>query len=380
MLPLRLLFIAGSRGEWGYIRPILRRCEVLGVDYEICATNMVLLPGYGSLIDEIRREGFKVTDEIFMSLEGHNHFTMVKSLGVFLTSFVDVIYRVKPSWIILAGDRGEQLMAAIAAAYTYTPVTHIQAGEKSGNIDGVTRHSIGKFVHLHFAANQDAADRLLQLGEEPFRVHLVGAPQLDELVENDVATRDELEARHLLTSDAKFLLIVQHPVTEEMHQARSQVEELAHALLRFQMPKVWVLPNNDAGSSMVRQTLTQLRTSDIMLFENVTRRDYLGFMKHCAAMVGNSSSGLLEAPTFGTPAVNLGRRQADRVRGANVIDAPFERDAIVTAIETSISPQFRSQLSGCVNPYGDGRSSERILDILLNTPINDRLLIKKLTV
>jgi len=377
---LKLLFITGSRGEWGYIRPILRRCQVRGIDYEICATNMVLLPGYGSLIDEIRREGFKVTDEIFMSLEGHNHFTMVKSLGLFLTSFVDVIHRVKPSWIILAGDRGEQLMAAIAAAYTYTPVTHIQAGEKSGNIDGVTRHSIGKFVHLHFAANRDAADRLLQLGEEPFRVHLVGAPQLDELVENDVATRDELEARHLLANDAKFLLVVQHPVTEEMHQARRQVEELAHALLRFEMQKIWVLPNNDAGSSMVRQTLTQLRTSDILLFENVTRRDYLGFMKHCAAMVGNSSSGLLEAPTFGTPAVNLGRRQADRVRGTNVIDAPFVRDAIASAIEQSLSLQFRNQLSDCVNPYGDGRSSERILDILMKTPVDDRLLIKKLTV
>lgn len=377
---MKLQFITGSRGEWGYIRPLIRRCEALGFDYGICATNMVLLPGYGTLVDEIRHEGFKVTDEIFMSLEGHNHFTMVKSLGVFLASFVDVIYRTKPDWIILAGDRGEQLMAAIAGAYTYTPVAHIQAGEKSGNIDGVTRHSIGKFVHLHFAANKDAADRLLQLGEEPFRVHQVGAPQLDELVSEEVSTRAELLARYAIPVDKNYLLVVQHPVTEEMHQARAQVQALSLALRDLPMPKVWILPNNDAGAAVVRNALISQRTSDVFLFENVTRRDYLGFLKHCSAMVGNSSSGLLEAPTFGTPAVNLGRRQADRVRGANVIDAPFEDAAIRAAITQALSPQFRETLVDCVNPYGDGLSSERILDVLAKTRIDDKLIIKQLTV
>jgi GDP/UDP-N,N'-diacetylbacillosamine 2-epimerase (hydrolysing) len=377
---LKLLFVTGSRGEWGYIRPIIRHCVARGADYSICATNMVLLPSYGTLIDEIRREGFNVSDEIFMSLEGHNHFTMVKSLGVFLTSFVDVMHRIKPTWVVLAGDRGEQLMAAIAAAYTYTPVAHIQAGEKSGNIDGVTRHSIGKFVHLHFAANQDAADRLLQLGEESFRVHLVGAPQLDEAATGDVATVEELESRYMIPLNAGCLLVVQHPVTEEMYRARSQVEALVQALRQFQLPKVWIMPNNDAGAAMVRQTLGTLRTSDVYVFDNMSRRDYLGFMKASAAMIGNSSSGLIEAPTFATPAVNLGRRQADRIRGINVIDAPWESQAITAALTQALSAEFKSRMRGCVNPYGDGQSSERILNTLMNTPIDDRLLIKRLTV
>jgi GDP/UDP-N,N'-diacetylbacillosamine 2-epimerase (hydrolysing) len=377
---VKLLFVNGSRGEWGYIRPIIRRCRARGVNYSICATNMVLLPGYGQLIDEIKRDGFDVGDEIFMSLEGNNHFTMAKSLAVFMSSFVDVLYRVRPTWVVIAGDRGEQLMAAVAAAYTYTPVAHVQAGERSGNIDGVTRHAIGKFVHLHFAANQDAADRLISLGEEDFRVHLVGAPQLDELVEGDFAPPTELEQVHNLSPDEPYLLVVQHPVTEEMHMARGQIEELVAALAEFDMPKVWILPNNDAGAAMIRQTLIAKRTSDIRLFENLTRRVYLAAMKHCAAMVGNSSSGLLEAPTFAIPAVNLGRRQDLRLRGANVVDAEFERGAIRAAIDLALSDEFRARLHGISNPYGDGNSSERIIDVLTKTPRDDRLLIKKLTV
>ncbi len=377
---MTLLFVNGSRGEWGYIRPIIRRCQARGIGYSICATNMVLLPGYGQLIDEIKRDGFEVGDEIFMSLEGNNHFTMAKSLAVFMSSFVDVLHRIKPTWVVIAGDRGEQLMAAVAAAYTYTPVAHVQAGERSGNIDGVTRHAIGKFVHLHFAANKDAADRLISLGEEEFRVHLVGAPQLDELTEGEVATPEELERIYAISSGGAYLLVVQHPVTEEMHMARQQIEELVAALAQFDMPNIWILPNNDAGSAVTRQTLIAKRTSQVYLFENLTRRAYLALMKNCAAIVGNSSSGLIEAPTFGIPAVNLGRRQASRLRGQNVIDTEFEHDAIRAAIDLALSPKFRARLRNAGNPYGDGRSSERIIDILLKTPRDDRLLIKKLTV
>lgn len=375
---MKLLFINGSRGEWGYIRPIIRRCEQAGIDYSICATNMLLLPGYGTLVDEIKRDGFRVDDEIYMSLEGNNHYTMAKSLGIFLTSFVDVLYRQRPNWIILAGDRGEQLMGSIAGAYTYTPVAHIQAGERSGNIDGTARHALGKFVHLHLAANQDAAERLLRLGEEPFRVHNVGAPQLDELNEGLISTLDELTQSYHLHVDEPYLMVALHPVTEEMDHAEEQVKVLVEALNNFQMKKVWILPNNDAGSETTRRVLLQQRQSDSQVHENLTRKDYLGMLKSCRAIVGNSSSGLLEAPTFGIPAVNIGRRQNHRVQGKNVLNAPFEVQACVDAIERAISPAFRESVSDCQNPYGDGRSAERILEILQKVVVDDRLLIKNL--
>jgi GDP/UDP-N,N'-diacetylbacillosamine 2-epimerase (hydrolysing) len=376
---LKILFLNGSRGEWGYIRPIIDLCKKQGIDYGICATNMLLLPSHGMLVDEIRNDGYNVNDEIFMSLEGHNHFTMVKSLGVFLTSFIDTIRREKPDWIVLAGDRGEMLMGAIAASYTYTPVAHIQAGERSGNIDGVARHAIGKFVHLHFAANKDAADRLYRLGEEPFRVHNVGAPQLDELVQYEIPEIMNLGSKLNFQVDKPFLLVVQHSVTEEMHEASKQVEVLIGALSHLELNKVWILPNNDAGSQSVRRTLLQHRARDTYIFDNLSRIDYLGLLKYCDAIVGNSSSGLLEAPTFATPAVNLGRRQADRVQGVNVINADFKEKAIKVAIKKAISTQFKEEIANCQNPYGDGHSSERILEILKQTPVDNNLLIKKLT-
>jgi GDP/UDP-N,N'-diacetylbacillosamine 2-epimerase (hydrolysing) len=259
-------------------------------------------------------------------------------------------------------------------------VAHVQAGERSGNIDGVTRHAIGKFVHLHFAANRDAADRLISLGEEEFRVHLVGAPQLDELTEGEIATQEEIERTYAFSTSGSYLLVVQHPVTEEMHMARRQIEELVAALAEFDMPKIWILPNNDAGSAVIRQTLIAKRTSQVHLFENLTRRAFLGIMKNSAAIVGNSSSGLIEAPTFAIPSVNLGSRQAARVRGENVIDAEFERGAIRAAIDLALSKKFRGRLADVGNPYGDGNSSERIIDVLMRTPRDDRLLIKRLTV
>jgi len=376
---LKLLFLTGSRGEWGYIRPILRLCQQRDHDYRICATNMHLLPSHGLSVNEIRSDGFEVHDEVYMSLDAHNHTTMAKSLGLFLSSFVDVLHREKPDWLVLAGDRGEQFMGAVAAAYTYTPTAHIQAGELSGNIDGMARHAIGKMVHLHLAANRDAQERLRRLGEEEFRIHLVGAPQLDELAQGFFSGPEQLERNHGLDVTRPYLLVVQHSVTEEFDRAEEQIRTTAEAVRRVQLPVVWIMPNNDAGSDYVRQGVLLGRNSRTRVFDNLKREDYLGFLRFARCIVGNSSSGLLEAPTFGVPAVNIGRRQADRLQGTNVINVPFGVDEIEAAIHTACSDAFRATLEGAENPYGDGRSAERILDVLEGTPRDARLLTKQLT-
>jgi len=376
---MKVSFLTGSRGEWGYIRPILRLCQRDSVRYHICATNMHLLPANGLAVNEIRQDGFDVHDEVLMALDGGNHHAMVKSLGVFLTSFVDVLRRVKPDWLVLAGDRGEQLMGAIAASYTYTPVAHIQAGELSGNIDGLARHAIGKFVHLHFAANDDAAQRLARLGEQPFRIHNVGAPQLDELVAAQYTSQAELQRKYAIDLSSGYILVVQHPVTEEYDEAPKQIAATVAALERFPMPKIWILPNNDAGSHFVRDGILRGRSSQSHIFDNLKREDYLGFLRHALAMVGNSSSGLLEAPTFEIPAVNIGRRQESRVRGKNVLDCPFDTQLIAKTIATALSSEFKASLKGTKNPYGDGCSAARILSILRETKRDQRLLLKELS-
>ena len=376
---MKLLFLTGSRSEWGYIRPILQLCERRGIEYDICATNMLLLPAYGTLVDEIRDDGFAVSDEIYMALEGHNHYTMSKSLGVFLTSFTDTLNRLRPTWVVLSGDRAEQLMGATAAAYTYTPVAHIQAGERSGNIDGVSRHAIGKLVHLHFAANEDAATRLINLGEEDFRIHNVGAPQLDEIGDGYFPGREALGRKYGIEVDRPYLLVVQHPVTEEMDSAYEQTMTLGRALEGMDIKKIWVLPNNDAGAGAVRRALFKFRSGDTQMFDNLPRADYLGFLANAAAIVGNSSSGILEAPTLKVAAINIGRRQLDRVRGTNVIDVSIEFEAIQQGVTQALSKEFQARLESCTNPYGDGKSSSRIIDCLEGMAIDDRLLIKRLT-
>ena len=315
-----------------------------------------------------------------MSLDGYTHTTQAKSLGILLTSLPDIIENEKPDWVLLAGDRGEQFMGAIAAAYTYTPVAHIQAGELSGNIDGMTRHAIGKLVHMHFASNQDAADRLIKLGEEPFRVFNVGAPQLDELVSAQYTQLSELENNLSVNLGDGYLLAVMHPVTEEANKAGEQAETFIRALNRIDLPKLVILPNNDAGSNHVKKAINKCRCGEYYIYANLKRDDYLGLLKNCLCIVGNSSSGLIEAPTFKIPAINIGRRQNHRFSGINVINVPFVEDEIVAAINKGISDKFRTYLRrNCINPYGDGHSSERILDLLMNTRVDEKWLIKNLT-
>jgi len=381
MKKLKLLFITGSRGEWGYIRPVLRLCRKRrDIEYRLCATNMQLLPSFGQPVKEIEADGFRVHHRIFMSLDGYNHFTMVKSLGVFLTSFTDIVCSERPDWIILAGDRGEQLVGALVGGFTYIPVAHIQAGELSGNIDGMTRHAIGKYAHVHFASNADASQRLAKLGEEQFRIHNVGAPQLDELVQNLFTNAKEIETKYGVSGRKGYLLFVQHPVTEEYKETPRQIATAMAALRRIDLMKVVILPNNDAGSMYIREGIEKGRKGEFATFSNLSREDYLGLLKDTSCILGNSSSGLLEAPTFKVPAVNLGRRQHGRVQGINVINASFEEGEIIAAIEKALNPSFQQRLhKECVNPYGDGQSSERILRILRATPVDDRLLIKNLT-
>lgn len=377
----KILIVTGSRGEWGYIRPILRLMQQRkDVKPVLVVTNMHLLESYGSSYREIEQDGFTIDYKVHMSLDGYNHYTQAKSLGIFLNSMPDILDKERPDWVLLAGDRGEQLMGAIAASYTYTPVAHIQAGELSGNIDGMTRHAIGKLVHMHFAANQDAADRLKKLGEEEFRIFNVGAPQIDEMVQAQYTKLEQLEEKLLVTLRDGFLLGVMHPVTEEASKAGEQAKIFIEAMNEIHLPKILILPNNDAGSNLVKDAIMQYRKGEYHFYSNLKREDYLGLLKNARCIVGNSSSGLLEAPTFCTPAVNIGRRQDMRFRGNNVIDVPFDKEQIVEMIKKACSEEFHQYLQeNCENPYGDGHSSEKILDLLLNTKVDEKWLTKKLT-
>lgn len=375
----KILIVTGSRGEYGYYRPILRLIETHPeLSYRLAVTNMHLLPEFGSSRREITLDGFEIQHELFMALDGSTNASMSKSLGVALLSLTDVLHNDRPDILLLAGDRGEQLMAAIAGAHLNIPVAHIQAGEVSGNIDGLTRHAIARFAHIHFAANEDAANRLIRSGEQPFRVHTVGAPQLDEFLQGHYASAAEVHERFRLNGEP-FLLMVQHPVTEEASRAAEQMTITLRALSRLNLPTVMIYPNNDAGSALSREAINEVRGPWLRIERNVSRQLYGGLMRSAAVIVGNSSSGLLEAPSFELPAVNIGRRQEGRVRAANVQDVEADELAIERAVRRAISHEFRESLRGIVNPYGDGRASQRIVQVLKDVEIDEQLLIKRLT-
>lgn len=377
----KIMVLTGSRGEWGYIRPIMKLAKKRGdVQIVLVVTNMHLLSSFGDSYKEIENDGFRIDYKINMSLDGYNHVTHAKSLGICLMGLPDIIDVEKPDWVLLAGDRGEQLMGAIAAAYTYTPVAHIQAGEVSGNIDGMARHAIGKLVHMHFAANEDAAIRLEKLGEESFRIFNVGAPQVDEMVQAKFTEINELEQRLNVDLHDGYVLAVMHPVTEEASKAGEQADMFVRALNKISYPKIVILPNNDAGSTMVKEAIITGKKGKYHLYSNLKREDYLGLLKNSICVIGNSSSGLLEAPTFKIPAVNIGRRQNLRFRGINVIDCEFDEEEIDSAISKAMSTEFKEYLNQhCENPYGDGHSSERILDLLISTKVDEKWLVKNLT-
>ena len=376
----KILFVTGSRGEYGYIRPILKLIKGRpDLSYEIVATNMHLISRYGSSIDNFSLDGFKVSYELYMALEGSTPTSMAKSLGVFMLSLADLLNNCRPDMILLAGDRGEQLSAAIVGAHMGIPVAHIQAGELSGNVDGMSRHAIARFAHIHFAANEDAATRLVKSGEEEHRVFMVGAPQIDELIQGCVCSSEEVRKFFNLLDTEPVNVLVQHPVTEQFELSKEHMEASLEALSRIGVRTVLVYPNNDAGSSFVQDAIAKYNESWLTTVRNVPREMYLGLMSIASVIVGNSSSGILEAPSFGLPAINIGRRQSGRYQGRNVINVNHDVDEIYEAIKKATDPNFRDSLQGIPNPYGDGKSSERIVNVLSTIEIDEKLMFKQLS-
>ena len=339
-----------------------------------------MLESFGSSVNEIEKDGFKIEARIFNTLDGYNRVTMAKSLAIFMLQLPEVLDRMQADIVLIAGDRGEQAMAAIVAAHLYTPVAHIQSGEKSGNIDGVTRHAITKWAHLHFCANEDAAIRVERMGEEKWRIHNVGASQLDELVHGEVTSEKEIRTKFGLKAGKPVFIVVYHPVTEEFDQNEANMSEVLKAVKEFDAQVVLVKHNSDAGGTMIQNAIEKYPLKDVHMVPNMPREDYAGLLSTADIIIGNSSSGIIEAPTFELPAVNIGRREDGRVQGANVINVPeYKAPEIKKAITEALKPEFRKKLKGMKNPYGDGQSSKRIVDILGSLPIDDKLLIKQIT-
>jgi len=343
------------------------------LDLLVVVAASALLDRYGKVVDLIEKDGFPIHDRLHMLVEGETPATMAKSTGVGLIELPSVFERLAPDFVITVGDRFETMATTLAAAYMNIPIVHTMGGEVSGTIDESIRHAVTKFAHIHFPASRDAAERIIKLGEHPDMVYQVGCPRIDLV--NQILSESEgkweeeifsLGVGEAVDVNKPFLLVSQHPVTTEYGKGEAQIFETLKAVHHTGLPAVVLWPNADAGSEEIARGVRKWREKglgkNMHFFKNLPVAQYIRLMEKTACLVGNSSSGIREGAFIGTPAVNIGTRQASRQRAENVLDVDSNFAAIHNAIRQQLSHgPYRRE-----NIYGDGKAGERMAEILAN--------------
>lgn len=377
-----VLVLTGTRAEYGLLKSsmvAIRNSDDLALS--VVATGMHLSPRHGRTVQDIRRDGFGVDREVLMQVEGDTGTAMAKSLGVGTSALAQAFDDLDPDIVLLLGDRDEALAGTLAASHMNIPVAHIHGGDSMHGaiIDDSIRHAITKFAHLHFPASATSADRILKLGEEPWRVTLVGAPGLDDVRAGEYEEPETVLKRHDLDSARPLLLVVQHPLTTQPKRAGEQMAATLDAVEATNVQTVVVYPNSDAGAELMIEEL-ESRTLDGATFRNLPRQEYLGLMAAADAMVGNSSSGIVEAPSFDLPVVDIGPRQDGRERAENTISVPHDREAIRAAIDRCLAEGDAIEgAASTENPYDHGGAASKICQRLAEVDLNEELLRKRLT-
>ena len=380
-----IVVLTGTRAEYGLLKSPMEHIR----DHEdlvlsVVATGMHLSPRHGMTVEDIRSDGFTVDREVLMRVDGDTGAAMAKTLGVGTTSLVDTFQSLTPDIVLLLGDRDEALAGTLAAAHMNIPVAHIHGGDamQGAVIDDSIRHAITKFAHIHFPATETSAERIRRMGEEEWRITVAGAPGLDDILAGDYDNAGNVLDRYDIASGDPLILVVQHPVTTQPDEARSQMATTLDATEAFDSTRVVIYPNSDAGGAgMIDEIEARAENDDsVRTFKSLRRREYLGLLDAADVMVGNSSSALIEAPSFDLPAVDVGPRQAGREQGANVLSVPHDVDAITDAISRGLTDTelHKAVVSG-ENPYDYGGAGHRIANRLASIDIDEALLRKRLT-
>jgi UDP-hydrolysing UDP-N-acetyl-D-glucosamine 2-epimerase len=335
---------------------------------------------FGYTIKEIIKDGFKIDAKVEMLHEKDTGAAMAKSIGKCIIKMTEVLEETKPDILVLLGDRAEMLAGAVAASYTGIPIAHLHGGEISGSIDDSVRHAITKLAHIHFPATQKSAERIIKMGEDPSRVFVVGAPALDTILNEKLPEPSELSKKYGIDLSKPILLALQHPVVTEYEDAADQMKETLDAIVELEHQTILIYPNADAGGRNMIEVIKKYKKYPfIKSFKSLPYRDYLGLMKIAWVLIGNSSSGIIEAPSFHLPVVNIGTRQTGRERSTNVIDVGYDRGEIINAVKKALyDSKFREKVANCKNPYGDGKAAQRIAKILASIKITPSLLQKKI--
>jgi UDP-N-acetylglucosamine 2-epimerase (non-hydrolysing)/GDP/UDP-N,N'-diacetylbacillosamine 2-epimerase (hydrolysing) len=375
----RIGVVTTSRADYSHLYwPLRELAAHPGVELGVFALGAHLSPEFGSTIAEIERDGFPIRARIECLLSSDSDTGMAKTIGIAILGLADAFAAWRPDILLLIADRYEMLAPASAALAMRIPIAHIEGGEVTqGAIDDHVRNALTKLAHIHFTSTATARRRVIEMGEEPWRVHRVGAPSLDHLRRSQLLSRAGLEARLALDFEPPTILAAYHPVTI-LRDTTVEAEAVFAALQAAPGQLIFVYPNPDAGSrALIEQTRALAeRRANTRIFVNLDSVTYWSLLGQVNALVGNSSSGIMEAASFALPVVNIGMRQQGRERGGNVIDAAAEADAIRAAITRALSPEFRESLHGMRNPYGDGAAAPAIANVLATVPL-DGLLVKQ---
>lgn len=376
----KVVIVTSGRADYGIYLPLLRALEA-APDFELSlfVTGMHLSPEFGLTLRTIEQDGYHIAEQVECLLSSDSPEGVALSMGLGLQGFARAFQRTQVDLLVVLGDRFEMHAAALAALPFNIPVAHIHGGELTqGAIDESLRHSLTKLSHLHFVTTEEYRQRVIQLGEEPWRVTTCGAPGLDNLQQISLLTSGQINDRFGIQPTPDTLLVTYHPVTLEYSEAEEQIDALLGALEQTGRPLLFTLGNADTSGRLLNQKIQEFaaRSSQAAVVKTLGTQGYFSVMKVVAAMVGNSSSGIIEAASFGLPVVNVGIRQQGRVRGGNVIDTGNGTEEILAGIARAVDPEFRSGLQGMDNPYGSGNAAEIMVGKLRDIELNSGLVIK----
>ncbi|MEC9310109.1 MAG: UDP-N-acetylglucosamine 2-epimerase [Chloroflexota bacterium] len=374
--------VTAGRSDYSIYRPILNKItQDADLGLFLIATGTHLSHEFGMTVEVIESDGFAISSKVDMLLSSDTPASISKSIGIGTIGFSQLYSdNTDIDLILVLGDRFEMLSAVISALPFNIPIAHIHGGESTfGLIDESIRHSISKMSHVHFTSNEEYTNRLIQMGEEPWRILTTGAPALDNLHEISLYDQEKLSEEIGFNLSTPFLLATFHPVTLEYKDTEEHITALLSALERIQSNVIFTYPNPDTSSRRIIDAIdhyTSKNTNSKCLI-NLGVEKYFSLMAYSSAMVGNSSSGIIEAASFGLPVVNIGDRQSGRVHGENVINAPCSDIAIEAAIQKAIDPRFRLRIKDMANPYGNGSASEHIVSHIKSLDLSQNLMMKK---
>ncbi|PRR70290.1 GDP/UDP-N,N'-diacetylbacillosamine 2-epimerase (hydrolyzing) [Moorella humiferrea] len=376
----KVMVVTGIRSEYFLLEPLLEGIEASSkLELIIVATGAHLSPRYGYTLDQIKNR-FNDVETILSLFDTDELIGRVKGLGLITMELAEIVRRRKPDFLLVLGDREESLAVATVGNYLNIPVVHLGGGDRViGNVDDHVRHAVTKMAHLHCPFTVQSGRRILQMGEEKWRVTVTGSPGLDAIKSLPDLSLEELETSLGISLGAKYFVLLQHPISSEFSEGASQIDVTLQAIVKVGLPTVIIKPNSDPGTRRMIEVIDEYvrKYTFLRAYTNLPRLQFVNLLRHAVALVGNSSAGIHEAPFLHLPAVNIGNRQKEREHSNNIIFVPFDVDTIAMVLEKlAFDTEYRLQFSKCISIYGDGNAVPRIVHLLESVEIDRKLLYK----